>query len=159
MKERIKILRKHFDLSQTDFGDKIGLGQTGVAAIENGRSNASKSAIQAICAAFNVNKQWLLSGEGEMLISNPADTEDGSVADSIAGKIPFSAEQLHKMWLDEMKDRRAEREDNRKLSDALIDLAKSQSEYMKSLANFVAEQTKILSGQTAKPSKPAKATV
>lgn len=66
MKERIKILRKSLKLSQKKFGDKIGLGQTGVAALELGRSNASGSAVEAICAAYKVNKQWLLTGIGEM---------------------------------------------------------------------------------------------
>ncbi|MDO5696207.1 MAG: helix-turn-helix transcriptional regulator [Eubacteriales bacterium] len=66
MNERIKQLRKTLKLSGAKFGEKIGLKQSAVSLIENGRNNATDQTITSICREFNVNERWLRTGEGEM---------------------------------------------------------------------------------------------
>ena len=53
---RIRQLRGFLGLTQTEFGEKIGLKQNTVALIESGR-NTSDQSILAICNAFGVNEK------------------------------------------------------------------------------------------------------
>ena len=66
MNERIKSIRKHFDMTQAGFADRIGLKQNTVALIESGKRNTSEQTIIAICREFGVSEEWLRTGEGEM---------------------------------------------------------------------------------------------
>ena len=65
---RIKEVRKHFNLSQTEFGEKIGLTRPTIANIELDRIKISEAYIKLICQTFNVNPLWLENGTGDMLI-------------------------------------------------------------------------------------------
>lgn len=65
MNERIKKLRKSLDLTQVEFGRRIGMKQNTIALIEGGR-NTSDQTIFAICREFHVREEWLRTGEGEM---------------------------------------------------------------------------------------------
>ena len=56
--ERIKELRKHLNLTQTEFGDKIGLKQNTVGQMESGSRSVTERTIILICEKFNVNKVW-----------------------------------------------------------------------------------------------------
>lgn len=67
MKERIKELRKHLGMNQTEFGDRIGVKQGTVAGYENGLRTPLDTVISSICREFNVNENWLRTGEGAML--------------------------------------------------------------------------------------------
>lgn len=68
MKDRIKALRKALSLNQTDFGSKIGVKQSAVAAYESGSRTPLDSVIVSICREFGVNEHWLRTGQGEMLV-------------------------------------------------------------------------------------------
>ncbi|MCI9547596.1 MAG: helix-turn-helix transcriptional regulator [Lachnospiraceae bacterium] len=68
MNTRIKKLRKSLDLTQQKFSERIGSTQNVVANYETGRRNPSNSVINNICKTFNVNEEWLRTGEGEMFI-------------------------------------------------------------------------------------------
>ena len=73
--ERIKQLRKALGLTQTRFGEIIGLKQNSVALIEAGRETSDQT-IFAICREFRVSEAWLRNGEGEMFIPSPASVVD-----------------------------------------------------------------------------------
>lgn len=66
MKDRIKKVRKELDLTQQAFADKIGMKQNTIAQYEMGRTKPSDAIIFSICREFNVNEDWLRTGEGEM---------------------------------------------------------------------------------------------
>ena len=67
MQNRIKELRKHLNLNQTEFGEKIGVRQTTIAGYESGGRTPLDTVIASICKEFNVNERWLRFGEGDML--------------------------------------------------------------------------------------------
>lgn len=67
--ERIKQLRKLLGLTQTQFGAKIALKQAVIGQIENNQRTATPRTIRDICREFNVNEEWLSTGEGEMFRS------------------------------------------------------------------------------------------
>ena len=66
MNERIRAVRKHFGMNQTEFGAEIGMQQGTVAGYETGRRVPLDIVIQTICTRFNVDEHWLRTGEGEM---------------------------------------------------------------------------------------------
>lgn len=68
MKDRIKKIRKELDLTQQEFAEKIGTTANVLTNYETGRRNPSASVINNICKTFNVNEEWLRTGEGEMFV-------------------------------------------------------------------------------------------
>lgn len=66
MNERIKKLRKALDLTQQEFGDRIGIKRNTLANYEIGRNEPIDAVISLICREFNVSETWLRTGEGEM---------------------------------------------------------------------------------------------
>ena len=75
MNERIKKVRKALDLTQQEFGERIGMKRNSIALIENGR-NTSDQTVFAICREFNVNEEWLRTGVGEMFRAAPTSALD-----------------------------------------------------------------------------------
>lgn len=67
MKDRIKEIRKTFDLTQTEFGEKIGVKGNTITNYETGLRTPSDAVILSICREFQVDEHWLRTGEGEML--------------------------------------------------------------------------------------------
>ena len=68
---RIKTVRKTLGLSQRAFCKGIFLSQGFYAQIENGIKKANERIYELISTKYNVNKEWLLTGKGEMF-SGPA---------------------------------------------------------------------------------------
>ena len=64
MKERIKLIRKRKNLSQEEFGSRIGITRSSVSLLESGRNSPSEQTIMLICKEFGVNEVWLRTGEG-----------------------------------------------------------------------------------------------
>jgi len=69
--ERIKEIRKSLNLTQAEFGRKIGIIQGHLTGIESGKKNATKKTRIVICAVYGVSKNWLETGSGEMFVQNP----------------------------------------------------------------------------------------
>ena len=74
MHERIRKLRKHLDLTQREFGERIGVKGNTIAQYEMGRNEPIDAVISLICREFNVNEEWLRNGTGEMFVE--LDKED-----------------------------------------------------------------------------------
>ena len=66
MKDRIRALRKTFGLTQSEFGDKIGVRGNTITNYENGNRSISDAVILSICREFGCDETWLRTGEGEM---------------------------------------------------------------------------------------------
>ena len=75
MNERIKSIRLNLGLTQSEFGEKIGISQNYVWMIEKGDRIPSDRTVADICRVFNVDPCWLETGEGEMFRAESADAE------------------------------------------------------------------------------------
>lgn len=73
MKEHIKELRKFFGLTQSEFGESIGVSRDVVGNLELGRVEPSELIIKMICKTYGVNREWLETGQGEMLVEQTRD--------------------------------------------------------------------------------------
>lgn len=69
MKERIKELRKSLGITQQEFADKLGLKRNTIATYEIGKAVPSDRVVSDLCNKYNVNEEWLRTGEGEMFVS------------------------------------------------------------------------------------------
>lgn len=64
MQNRIKAVRKHENLTQTQFGERIGVKGNTVTGYENGIRTPSDAVIMAISKEFHVSEEWLRTGAG-----------------------------------------------------------------------------------------------
>lgn len=85
MNNRIKQIRKSLNIDQQTFGNLIGLAPTTISSIETGYRQLSDRNINIICDTFNVNPNWLRTGEGKMFLST-----DASLLDSLQKKYNLS---------------------------------------------------------------------
>lgn len=75
MNERIKQLRKLLNMSQTDFGARIGVKQGTITGYERGFRTPTDAVILSICREFDINEEWLRTGNGEMKLISSEDDE------------------------------------------------------------------------------------
>lgn len=64
--ERFKTLRKVKKLSQTEFGERVGVSRSVIKNIENELVEPKDLFIKQVCKEYRVNFMWLTMGEGEM---------------------------------------------------------------------------------------------
>ena len=64
--ERIKELRKSFNLTLEEFGKKLGVGKTAISKLEKSERNLTDQMALSICREFNVREEWLRDGTGDM---------------------------------------------------------------------------------------------
>ena len=73
VKDRVKTLRKTLKLSQGEFGKRIYVSQSLLAEIETGNRKIKDRTIQLIVSEYKVNKDWLLTGSGDIFSASPPD--------------------------------------------------------------------------------------
>lgn len=64
--ERVNAIRKKKEMTMEQFGEKIGVQKSAVSKIEKDKVNLTEANIIAICREFDVNENWLRTGEGDM---------------------------------------------------------------------------------------------
>lgn len=72
---RIKAVRKALGISQRNFCNGIFLSHSFYAKIESGTRNPNERIYELISNRYNINKDWLITGEGEMFSAPPPDPE------------------------------------------------------------------------------------
>jgi transcriptional regulator with XRE-family HTH domain len=73
--ERIKEVRLKLGLSQVDFSKQIFVSKSYYGYIETGEKGFSERILHIISTQFNVNKEWLKTGEGDMFFAPPPDVK------------------------------------------------------------------------------------
>lgn len=72
-KERLKKLRSHFNLTQKELGESVGTTQNKIKDIETDRQNLPIELAQKVKEVYNISFEWLLTGEGEMILNSNFD--------------------------------------------------------------------------------------
>ena len=85
MQDRIKNIRELLGLKQTEFAKKLDVPNSTIHKYENGVVEPSSKFLSKIAKKFNINMNWLLTGEGQMFLN------DSSSDDNIVN-IPFYTE-------------------------------------------------------------------
>ena len=90
LSKRLVKIRETLKISQDELGTKIGISRFSVSNYESGKRNITERVIKDICREFDVNEEWLRTGEGEMFVELPEGTELGKyIADVIGGEDDF----------------------------------------------------------------------
>ena len=85
--ERIEILRKDLSMSRRVFGERLGVSESVIVNIEYDRlkrPEQKESLYKLICKEFNVNENWLRTGDGEMFADVPVEDEYFKAATQIS---------------------------------------------------------------------------
>ena len=53
-------------MTQEDFAESVGLQRNTISLMESGKLNTSERTLNDICKVHSINKDWLLTGEGEI---------------------------------------------------------------------------------------------
>lgn len=88
MKERILRIRKESKLTQDAFAERLGLSKNFVWMLEKGERVQSDRTIADICREFNINKEWLLTGNGDMY-DMPEDETAADLSELLEEDNPF----------------------------------------------------------------------
>lgn len=68
--ERIKYLRKDvLGLTLGEFGRRMDVSAGTLSPVETGKNPVSPKMRRTICATYNVNEEWLISGQGDIFVS------------------------------------------------------------------------------------------
>lgn len=99
--ERVTMIRTSLKLSQSEFASKAGLTQVGVWGIESDGAAPRKTTLEKIINAFNVNREWLLHGTGEMFLPGQS-AESIPVSESVWKDEAYQALKEEVKYLREM---------------------------------------------------------
>ena len=75
IKDRIIAVREALGLTQRNFCKGIYISQSYYAQIENGNKPVNDRIIALICSQYGVNKEFLLTGKGEIFSDDLADIQ------------------------------------------------------------------------------------
>lgn len=153
---RLRILRKALKLSQESFGKQLGITGAGVSKLESGDRNLTQQTILLICQQFNVRKQWLETGEGEMFDQAGGDDlfaqfvrqhrlseTSAAIMRSYVELPPEDRENLHRIVVRLLASSLgAPVSTGDPYQDATIDKLRSDPEFQRALAESVSPSTK-----------------
>ena len=71
--ERIKRVRTELNMTQVNFSRQISISQSSLGEIETGVRKVNDRIIQLISSQFNINKEWVKTGNGNMYIKEKSD--------------------------------------------------------------------------------------
>lgn len=92
---RIREIRKDNNLTQTEFGERIGVKGNTVTGYEKENRIPSDAIILSICREFNVNEEWLRTGQGEKYLRlSRKETVAAYVGKILGGKVTPLEETL-----------------------------------------------------------------
>lgn len=73
--DRISQIIKTLNIKQVDFAEAIKVNQSYISQLVVGKRVPSDRTISYICNEFDVNEEWLRTGEGSMFIERTKDEE------------------------------------------------------------------------------------
>lgn len=73
--ERLKTVRHALNLSQKIFSKSIFVSPSNYACLESGHRRIKEAILDSVSKIYNVNKEWLLTGKGNMFDTEPPDVK------------------------------------------------------------------------------------
>jgi transcriptional regulator with XRE-family HTH domain len=73
LNKRLKTVRETLNLTQKSFARSIFISTSYYANIEAGHRQVFDKIIDSVCKVYNVNKNWISTGKGQMFSENPPD--------------------------------------------------------------------------------------
>lgn len=90
IESRIKEVRKQLGMTQSEFGESLGVNRTIIKNYELSLVSPSGIFIKHLCMKYGVSQTWLETGEGEMFREQSMDEQIAEFAGKIlSGDNPF----------------------------------------------------------------------
>ena len=111
MKDRLKELRKTLNLKQREVAEKLEVSTGQIGIWEAGTAELPRARIYQLCHEYNVRREWLETGEGEMFEEKGKvdlkDVDDKTIyyeaMDRMFKSLPDEAKQAFKEFCDDLK--------------------------------------------------------
>lgn len=71
--ERVRMLRRELGLTQAEMASGMGIGKSALCMIETGKAMLSDRNRNILISKYNVNPDWITSGDGDMYNCPPED--------------------------------------------------------------------------------------
>lgn len=96
MKDRIKKVIDHEQLTSSKFADIINVQRSSISHILSGRNNPSLEVVQKILTSFStLNSEWLLFGRGAMFKNEEnSHSENSEAKEKVAKKVELTEKEL-----------------------------------------------------------------
>lgn len=94
--ERLQKARKALHVTQVEFGESLGITQSAISAVESGKVKLTDRLAQSIQSNYNINVEWLRTGEGEMLVEP---SEDEQLAQFVGEVLAGRPDDLRRAFL------------------------------------------------------------
>lgn len=101
--ERAREVRKFYKMTQNEFAEKLGVSREYICRLEKDKESPSNSTLQCFDIFFNVNIDWLITGNGKMFgnldLENAAPRIRERTTESViraikTGKDPVAEEEI-----------------------------------------------------------------
>lgn len=101
MNERIRMLRKHLGMNQSEFAEFLGVSVSNIQSYETGRRAPSDAFIQLLTAKCHTSESWLRTGEGDMFEPIEREDEIARIADQMLHEVePSIRNGMHRIVAD-----------------------------------------------------------
>lgn len=74
--ERFRAIRKQLDMTMDGFGESLGVSRSVIKNIEYNVTQPKPPMIDLLCKVHQVDRDWLMTGEGEMFVKPANETEE-----------------------------------------------------------------------------------
>lgn len=98
IKDRLKELRKRLGLKQRDVAERLEMNVGTVGAWECGSEKIPKTRLYQICNEYNVSRDWLERGEGEMFV--PVEENEADFAETMYSMFNALPENFQEVWME-----------------------------------------------------------
>ncbi len=69
--ERVRLMRKQLNMTQEQMAQRLGIGKAALSMIETGKARLSARNKNILVQDFNVNPDWIETGDGKMFNAEP----------------------------------------------------------------------------------------
>lgn len=98
IKDRLKELRKRLGLKQRDVAERLEVSVGLIGAWECGSDTIPKTRIYQLCNEYNVSRDWLERGEGDMFV--PVEESESDFAETMYSMYNALPEKFQEAWLE-----------------------------------------------------------
>ncbi|MFA5426670.1 MAG: helix-turn-helix transcriptional regulator [Sulfurimonas sp.] len=93
MHERLKLIREKIGLNQIAFAEVLSLSRRTLSNWETGRNEPSLSVLQKISRDYNINMNWLITGDGKMILDKSDNIDIGYIFYGMANTQKLSQQE------------------------------------------------------------------